>query len=322
MAAMKSLYTRRQAVQLLGAAASARLRAETQKSIRGIFPIMATPFTPANQVDYEDLAKEVDFMHRCGAHGMVWPQLASEYKFLTREERRRGMRVLADAARGKSPALVLGVQGATKKEALEYAELAEELAPDALIAIPPTEAKSLDDFRDYYRALARMTRGPFFIQTSGGAEGINPTVEFLIEMGREFPHFGFVKEEHNPIYERIQALAAARPHIKRVFSGPVGLYEMRVGCDGCMPEALYPDIDVQMWDLYHSGKEAEARAIFSRRLLMVYTAEHIAGTRPYIMKKRGVFKHAYSRREKTEMTPVALREIDFEFEGLRPYLKV
>ncbi|HZT32538.1 MAG TPA: dihydrodipicolinate synthase family protein [Bryobacteraceae bacterium] len=319
---MPCVYTRRQALQLMGATAAARLRAATEKPLRGIFPIMATPFTPANQVDYEDLAKEVDFMDRCGAHGMVWPQLASEYKFLSREERRRGMRVLARAANGKRPALVLGVQGATKRDALEYAELAEELAPDALIAIPPTEAKTLDDFRDYYRALADITHRPFFIQTSGGAPDINPTVEFLIEMGREFPHFGYVKEEHSPIYERIPALAAARPAIKRVFSGPVGLYEMRVGCDGCMPEALYPDIDVQMWDLYHSGQEAKAREIFSKRLLLVYTAEHIAGTRPYIMKKRGVFKHAFSRRESTELTPAAVREIDFEFEGLRPYLKV
>jgi dihydrodipicolinate synthase/N-acetylneuraminate lyase len=322
MAGMVPVFTRRQALQILGATLSVRVDAQTQKPIRGIFPIMATPFTPTNQVDYEDLAKEVEFMDRCGAHGMVWPQLASEYKFLTLDERRRGMRVLAQAAKGKRPALVLGVQGPTKKEALEYAELAEELSSDALIAIPPTEAKSLDDFRDYYRALARITHRPFFIQTSGGAAGINPTVEFLIEMGREFPHFGYVKEEHQPIYERIPALAAARPNIKRVFSGPVGIYEMRVGCDGCMPEALYPDIDVQMWDLYHSGHETEARAILSQRLLMVYTAEHIAGTRPYIMKKRGVFKHAGSRREKSEMTPAALREIDFEFEGLRRYLKV
>jgi 4-hydroxy-tetrahydrodipicolinate synthase len=313
--------TRRDALKICGAALSWRLHAATEKPIRGIFPIMATPFTPSNHVDYEDLAKEVDFMDRCGAHGMVWPQLASEYRFLTRDERRQGMRVLAQAAKDKRPALVLGVQGATKKDALEYAELAEELAPDAMIAIPPTEARSLDDFRDYYRALARMTRRPFFIQTSGASPDINPTVEFLIEMGRDFPHFGYVKEEHNPIYERIPALAAARPAIKRVFSGPIGLHEMRVGCDGCMPEALYPDIDAQIWDLYHSGQEVKAREIFSKRLLMVYTDQHISGTRPYIMKKRGVFKHAASRREKMEMTPAAIAEIDFEFEALRPYLK-
>lgn len=288
--------------------------------MRGIFPIMSTPFTASNEVDSDDLSKEVDFMDRCGAHGMVWPQLASEYRFLSREERRRGMRVIAEAAKGKKPALVFGVQGPNTKAALEYAELAEQLAPDAMIAIPPTEAKSIEEFRDYYRALARVTKRPVFIQTSGGPEGIVPTIEFLIELGREFPNLGYVKEEHSPIYERIAALAQARPAIKGAFVGPIGMYEMRLGCDGCMPEALYPDIDAQIWNAYHSGQEAKAREIFSKRLLMVYTAQQIPAARYYVMKLRGVFKTAISRRDKSPLTREAIREIEFQFEGLRPYL--
>ena len=43
------------------------------------------------------------------------------------------------------------------RAALAYARHAEKLAPDALIAIPPTEAGTLEDFRQYYRALARST---------------------------------------------------------------------------------------------------------------------------------------------------------------------
>jgi dihydrodipicolinate synthase/N-acetylneuraminate lyase len=72
-----SLYTR------FGFAAS--------KPLRGIFIILATPYTENKAMDYEDLAAEVDFMDRCGVHGMVWPQMASEYTRLTREERFRGM---------------------------------------------------------------------------------------------------------------------------------------------------------------------------------------------------------------------------------------
>lgn len=319
---MTSEYSRRDALKLLGVATLPwQVKGEVRKPLGGIFPIVATPFTSSNQVDYEDLEKEVEFMARCGANGMVWPQHASELNYLSREERRRGMRVLAKAIKGKKPALVLGVQAATKEDAVEYAELAEELAPDAVVAMPPTGAKSLDDYRDYYRTLSRITKRPFFIQTTGGAPSVDPTVDFLIELARELPNFGYIKQEHQPIYERIHALAKARPAIRAVFSGPVGIYEMRVGCDGCMPEALYPDIDVQIWEHYHSDREAKAREIFSKRLLMTAAAEHISGTPAYVMKKRGIFKTAYSRRESTNMTPEAIQEIDFEFEGLRPYLK-
>jgi 4-hydroxy-tetrahydrodipicolinate synthase len=320
---MTSNFSRRHVLKLLGLALlSSQRDAVTDKPLRGIFPIMATPYTSSNQVDYEDLEKEVEFMIRCGVNGMVWPQSASEYQFLSREERRHGMQVLARAMKGKKPALVLGVQAATKDDAVEYAEFAEELSPDAMIAIPPNPAKSLDDFRDYYRALSRIAKRPFFIQTSGGEPAINPTVDFLIEMARELPNFGYVKEEHSPLYERIHELSMARPPIKAVFSGPFDFYAMRVGCDGCMPGPVYPDIDVQIWDLYHSGREETAREIFSKRLLMVNAEQNIPGIRPYIMKKRGVFKTAFSRREGPNLTADAIREIDFEFEALKPYFKV
>ena len=89
-----------------------------------------------------------------------------------------------------------------------------------------------------------------------------------------------------------------------------------------MPGALYPDIDAQIWELYHSGQEEQARQIFSKRLLMVNAEQNIPGIRPYIMKKRGVFKTALSRRQDTDLTADAIREIDFELEALKPNLKV
>ena len=322
---MNSLLTRRQTLCALGAGVARwplSSSAAAAKPMRGIFPILATPYTAESAIDYDDLANEVNFMERCGAHGVVWPQGASEYSLLTREERMRGVKVVAEAARGKKLALVLGVQGPTTRAALEYAEHAEALAPEALIAIPPTEAKSLDDFRQYYRALAGVTKRPFFVQTTGGARGVVPTVEFLVELAQRFPNFGYVKEEHAPVFERIAALASTRPAIKAVFSGPVGLYEMRLGCDGCMPAAPYPDVSVQIWDLYQSGQHAKSRELYSKLLLMMNTAVQIPGTRQYIMKKRGVFKTTVSRREKASLTPEAIRHIDFNFEALRPYLRL
>src|SRR3954447_24234257 len=141
---MQRVLTRR--AWLSSIAALSLANASPNKPMRGIFIIMATPFTESGAVDYEDLEREVDFLVRCGVHGMVWPQLASEYASLSQDERVRGMEVLAKASRGKPPALVLGVQGPTIETALKYVKTAEELEPDALIAIPPTEARSVEDF--------------------------------------------------------------------------------------------------------------------------------------------------------------------------------
>ena len=73
---------RRQFLQVLGAGALAlgRLPAADKpgKPMRGLFPIGASPFTDANQLDSECLAAQVKFLNRGGVHGVIWPQIASE----------------------------------------------------------------------------------------------------------------------------------------------------------------------------------------------------------------------------------------------------
>ncbi len=319
-----SLTRRHFLLQSAGAAAALALPTEATRPLRGIFIIMATPFTEAGAVDYEDLENEVRWLDRCGVHGMVWPQLASEYVTLSKDERMRGMEVLARAAKGKKPALVLGVQGPNTAAALEYVKKAESLGPDALIAIPPTEAKTLDDFREYYRAIARAARRPLFMQTTGGAKGIVPTVDFMLELARELPNFRYVKEEYEPVISRMTELAKHRDVIQGVFSGGAGrgmMYEMSLGFDGTMPGAPLSDVYAVIWDLYQSGQREKARHVFSQLLLMLNMEQQAPGTRRYIMKKRGVFKTMVSRRDKSVLTPEAIKEIDFQFAALKPYLK-
>ncbi len=312
---------RRHFLTMLGAAAAP---ASGAKPMRGIFIILSTPYTSDKAVDYEDLVREVDFLDRCGVHGMVWPQMASEYSKLTVEERMRGMEVLAKAARGKKAALVFGIQGPNVDVALSYARKAEELAPDAVIAIPPAEAKSIEDVRRYYAALAGAVRRPFFIQTTGGPKNVPIGTDFVVALAREFPHAAYVKEEADPVIPRMQKLQAARPAIKAVFTGKGGrnlLYEMRLGVDGNMPGAPYADIHAQIWDLYQAGQKEKARELFSKLLLMINVDESAPGSRLYVMKKRGVFKTTESRQRKAEFTPAQIEEIELVFAALKPHLR-
>ncbi len=294
--------------------------APTSKPFRGAFPIVATPYTESGSVDYEDLEREIAFLERCGVQGMVWPQMASEYVKLTREERMRGMEVIARANKGRKPALILGVQAANTEGMLEYLHHADTLKPDAVIAIPPTEAKGLDDYRAYYSALCRATRLPVFMQTSGGAKGVEPSVAFIVELAKEFPNFGYVKEEYEPLIPRLLELKKHRPEIKALFSGSSGWpYQMRLGFDGMMPGVPYSDIYAQLWELNERGRMAEVRELFGKLLLLTTLEQQIPGMRLYVMKKRGVFKTMVSRREAFHATPEAVREIDETFDMLKPY---
>ena len=334
---MTTTYSRRQLLAGLGVAAGAAialrapLESATAKVFRGIFPILATPYTAAGGVDFEDLAHEVEFFEKCGAHGMAWPQHASGYPGgVNKEERLRGMEVLTKAAKGRKPALLLGVQSTSTERMLEFARRAEELEPDGLIAMPPLEARSVEDYRTYYTALGKLTKRPVFIQTSGGAQGIDPPVEFLIDLVKEFPHLGYVKEEVNPVNDRMKALIKAKPLITAVFSGANGYnmtYEMRFGADGDMPEAQFTDVYVAVWDLYQSGQKEKARAVFGSLLLMLNQMRQFSGVPQYIMKKRGVFKTTVTRNHRGRRTDIDLKpdeiaEIDWNYEALKPFLRV
>jgi 4-hydroxy-tetrahydrodipicolinate synthase len=213
------------------------------KRMRGVFIILTTPFTAAGEIDWDDLAREALFVDRCGCQGIVWPQGSSGVANLTKAERLRGMEVLATAARGKAVALVLGVQGQDTAEMLEYARRAEALAPDAMIAMPQSAARSIDEYREYFGALARVTSRPIIVQTSGGARELAPTVDLIVELAREFPH-GLqrgIGAAGRADEGRACATAAAQGRVRRVAAG--WLYEMRLGLDGVITGMAIPGSD-------------------------------------------------------------------------------
>ena len=325
---MTRFYTRREILAAAGATlgGASLAKAAPYKPMEGAFIIAATPYDEKKQVDNEDLAGEVDFLDRCGVQGIVWPQMASDYAFLNEDERMRGMEVLAKAARGKKPALVLGVRADTRKDMLRYARHAEKLEPDAVIAMPPKQAESLDDFRAYYSALCKLAKRPVFIQTTGGAEGVEPTVEFILEMAEKFPNFGYIKEEYQPVIPRLTELARHRPDpIKAVFSGAAGrgwTYEMRLGFDGTMPGAMYAETYALLWELHKKGDRTKMREVFSKLMLMVNLDRQIPGVRNYVFKRRGIFKTRVSRRGDYTYSEAQRAEIEWNLQGLRPHLRV
>jgi len=320
--------SRRQCLGMLATTAMlplAGLQAADAKSIRGAFMILSTPYTTDNKVDFEDLGNQVSFLDRCGVQGLVWPQNSSEQRFLSREERLQGFDVLAEAARSRPQALILGVQADDTEGMLEYARHAERLAPDGFIAIPPTTANSLEEIRNYYAALCEITERPIFVQTSGGPD-IELTTDFLAQLARDFPQCGYIKEEYAPVHQRMLALKKHRPDpITSIFGASFGvgwLYEMRLGMDGVMTGgAMYADVYATLWQLHQQGQLEELRDCYSKLLFMLNLDRLIPGVRLYVLQKRGIFKTIKSRRGNYRFSDQEIAEIEYRFDSLRPYLK-
>ena len=303
------------------------------KPMRGVMPIVVTPYTPGGGVDYEDLAKQMVFYDRCGCTGGAWPQGNGDLLLLSKEERLKGMKVIADTCRSRKVASVLGVQAATKDEMLDYARYAETLDPDALIAMPPSAEQTESAYHDYFAALAKLSKRPIFIQTTitGAPNALAPSVELMVKLAREFPNLAHIKEETHPLVARMKDEARQRPPLKSVFGATGGdgwLYELRLGLDGEMTaQGMYADVMVAIWNHYQGGQREQAADAFAKLLLMKNCEAQIPGTERYIFKKRGIFKSTAQRRGAPkgqviipDLAPDAVAEIEFRYATLKPYL--
>jgi len=314
--------------------------------VQGPFLILSTPFTESGAVDFDVLANEARFVDWCGCPGMIWPQSGDSVDLLTTEEKLEGMEALAKAAGTLRTALCLGVQGKNTDEMLVFAKHAEKLGPTAIISRPPDSGTTEDDMRQYWHALASVTQRPVILQTTGGVayKGPVPSVELLTELAKDFPNFGYVKEEAGSVISRMRALLAARPPIRRVFGARGGfgwLYELRLGAEGLITErAVYADVLTRIWELHQSGADpAAVRDAYSKFLLMTnlsttHPGGSLRGIQLYLWKKRGVFQNMVSRYygpdrsfpaspiySELKLSDEEIAEIEYRFEALKPYQK-
>ncbi|MDZ7616324.1 MAG: dihydrodipicolinate synthase family protein [Patescibacteria group bacterium] len=314
--------------------------------VRGPFLILSTPFTESGAVDFEVLANQARFVDWCGCPGMIWPQAGDAVDLLTTEEKLEGMEVLAKTTRNLRSALCLGVQGKDTEEMLMYARHVEKLEPTAIISRMPDTGKTEDDMRQYWHALAAVTKRPVILQTTGGVayKGPIPSVELLAELGREFPNFGYVKEEAGSVINRVIAEVAAKPAIRCVMGARGGygwLHELRLGAEGLITErAVYADLLTRVWDLHCSGEDPAAlHDAYGKFLLMANVhitipGGDLRGPHLYVWKKRGVFKNMISRHygpdrsvpaspifSELQLSETDKGEIDLRLEALKPYLK-
>jgi 4-hydroxy-tetrahydrodipicolinate synthase len=263
----------------------------------GIFPVLQTPLTEDDRVDGVAMARQVEFCVACGAHGLVFPVLGSEFQFLTDTERRDALSIVVDANRKRIP-VVAGVAGASAAIAREFAAFSAKAGADAVIALPPYIAPaSQDELFAYYRAVAEAAGVPVFIQHSRIAP-MNPA--FLVRLLREIEQVQFIKEEREPSAHNITQVAReVGKECRGIFGGSHGkwmLSELRRGATGFMPAAQTVDVYIRIWDAWQAGDEAGARRAFNAHLPLINFIQ-LLGLRACkeALVRRGIFPNSRMR---------------------------
>ena len=291
--------------------------------MRGIYPVLGSPFDEQGQLEHAGLRSQVDFCLKCGAHGLVYPVLGAEFQFLSEEERQGGLRTVIGTADGRVP-VVAGVAAPAVPLAASYARDAATAGAQAVIALPPYVSPATPaELFDYYRAIASAGL-PVFIQNAQNGMAAS----FVAELIDEIELIQYVKEEQPPSAHNLSiVLETLKDKPVGVFGGAFGrwmLSEMERGACGFMPASDTVDVFVAIWDAWQAGDKKRARDIFDALvpLINLYTMLGFAAFK-YILVKRGVIAHARTRTPGAVALDAAdVRELDLLWERLAPHLKV
>ena len=270
------------------------------RPFRGVFVILATPFSDDGSLDEDGLRDVVEFSIAAGAHGLVSPANASEFSALSDPERLRVIEVVGRMARGRLP-FVAGVSGVSAQVAVWLAKHAADAGADAVIAMPPYISKPpADGVRAYYQALSGATELPIFIQNYPLPVGVPMSAGLLGQLAREIERVDYIKEEVPPVTHSVSAdIAACGDSVEGVFGGAAGRFmldEMSRGAAGTMPACDVPEVHAAVWNAWQAGDVSGAREVFNR-LLPLLNFEMLHSVQGYkeVLRRRGVIRSAHVR---------------------------
>ncbi|GAA1551760.1 dihydrodipicolinate synthase family protein [Kribbella lupini] len=269
-------------------------------TVRGLVPILATPFLPDGSLDLPSLRRLTEFQLASGVDGVAVLGMASEAFALTAEERRTITREVAAVVGGAVP-LVVGVAATSTVTAVEQAEAAAVGGANAVMVLPPfMVVPSPAQLPEFYATVAAVGV-ELMVQDAPGATGVAMSPQLIAELGR-LAGVTSVKVEAPPTAPKVAAVVDRIDEPGFVVLGGQNaqflLDELAAGAVGSMPACEIPDLLAPVFTAWLTGRYDEARALFEPLLpLLVFGLQSgIAwAVHKEVLVRRGLIDHTAVR---------------------------
>ncbi|MDP6824391.1 MAG: dihydrodipicolinate synthase family protein [Dehalococcoidia bacterium] len=291
------------------------------RSMRGIFPILAMPFDKDGNIVIEDLQREVDWIAGHGIPG-VGIALGSEVYKLSDGERGLVLKTVVEAAKGRMK-VVMNTGHEGTGVSVDYARSAQDLGASALMIRPPSFAQlPASDVTEYFVAIAEAVDIPIFMQDVLGSQVPPP---LAVQLAKAHENLCYIKVEVAPSVPRFADLAARTGASGLIpFGGSGGqflLEEARRGSQGSMPWSVIPDVYARVWDDFQSGNEVDAETEYRRYAALNRTIAQGMGAamwvNDHILFRRGVFQETSQPRQPApKPDDQTMKELDAMLEEL------
>ena len=291
--------------------------------IKGILPVIPTLFTDDDTVDPGALRSVVRFALDAGAHGVVFPGVASEYNFLSDEERGGLMSVVFDEVGGRVP-IIGGASASTSEEAIVAGQHAKDHGINHLMIMAPSElGQDVDAHREFFaRITAELTDVEVILQNAPSPIGAGLNADAIASLVEANPAITYTKEETLPSGPVITVLRAKEiPQLKGVLGGGGARYiidELNRGALGALPAVELTDLHVAIYEAHTTGDFERARELY-RYSLPLLGCQMIYRMRltKYVLKQRGITDRLHVRAPLPELDEFTRQDINTMVEDLK-----
>ncbi|MBP6771177.1 MAG: dihydrodipicolinate synthase family protein [Reyranella sp.] len=287
---------------------------------KGVYIIAATPFTDEGAVDLPSVDSLTDFYLGCGVHGFTLLGMMGEAHKLTADESISVVNRVIGRAQGRQ--VIVGVSHAGLENVRRLSHEAMMAGAAGVMVAPPPGLKGDEGLYNYYAQVfqALGPHIPVVYQDYPQTTGVYLPVSVFERLVDDFEQLVMLKHEDAPGLAKLTKVREGekKPGGRRVsiLVGNGGLYypqEMRRGADGAMTGFAWPEMLVQVYELFAQGRPEEAEDLFDIYLPLVrHEVQPGIGLalRKEVLFRRGAIKSPRQRAPGSSLTAVDKTELD------------
>lgn len=298
------------------------MTAKLTESAKGVYVIAATPFADDGSIDLVSTDRMVDFYLSCGVEGMTILGMMGEATKLSEEESRTVTRRILSRVAGRVP-VVVGVSNPGFLPLEQFTRFAMGEGASGVMVAPISTLRTGEQIVGYFKNLCNIlgSEVPVVLQDYPLATNVHFSVPAIEEIIDACPQVVVLKHEDCPGLSKLTRLKQSFANGERrrvsILVGNGGLYlpqELARGADGAMTGFAYPEMLVEVCNLFARGETEAGENLFDLYLpLLRYEAQPGFGLalRKEILRRRGVIASSFVRAPGPKLTREDHKELDW-----------
>lgn len=272
--------------------------------LKGIFPIVATPFNPDGAIDWSGFDRLVRTLAQGGCHALTLFGIAGEYYKLADNERWEMAERLISLCREEKVPSIISVTDHATEVAVQTAKRFEKMGADSLMLLPPFFLKpGLATIEHHIRQVGQAVQIPIMVQYAPEQTGVAIAPEILGKIANDLPTVQDFKIECKPAGHYISRLLELTGGKVRIHVGNAG-YNMietfQRGAVGAMPGCSMFDLYLKINQAMIDGQLDDAIKMHNSLLSVLnhirQNVEMIIRFEKHILMRRGVIQSDYCRK--------------------------